>query len=54
MAILNLCRVLVLQMVFEKNGVWCQTEYLEGTAMARVWFGVLGGYRRRLGVVMSD
>jgi hypothetical protein len=39
-------QVLVLQMVFEKNGVLCRTEYLEGTAVARVWFGVLGGYCR--------
>jgi hypothetical protein len=30
------------------------TEYLEGTAVARVLFGVLGGYCRRLEVVMFD
>jgi hypothetical protein len=29
-------------------------EYLEGTAVARVWFGILEGYCRRLEVVMSD
>jgi hypothetical protein len=46
-------QVLGLQMVFEKNGVLCRTEYLEGTVVARVWFGVLGGYCRRLEVVMS-
>jgi hypothetical protein len=27
---------------------------LEGTAVARVWFEVLGGYCRRLEVVMSN
>jgi hypothetical protein len=32
----------------------CRTEYLEGTAVARVWFRVLGEYCRRLEVVMSD
>jgi hypothetical protein len=54
MAILNLCQVLVLQMVFEKNRVLCRTEYLEGTAVAWAWFRVLGGYCRRLEVVTSD
>jgi hypothetical protein len=41
-------------MVFEKNGVLCRTEYMEGTAVAQVLFGVLGGYCRRLEVVMFD
>jgi hypothetical protein len=40
------CQVLVLKMVFWKNGVLCRTEYLEGTAVAREWIGVLGGYCR--------
>jgi hypothetical protein len=40
------CQVLVLQMVFEENGVLCRMEYLEGTAVARVCFGVPGGYCR--------
>jgi hypothetical protein len=43
MAILNRCRVLVLQNVFRKMEL-CQTEYLEGTVVALVWFGVPGGY----------
>jgi hypothetical protein len=29
-------------------------EYSEGTAMARMWFGVLVGYCRRRTVVMFD
>jgi hypothetical protein len=48
------CQVLVLSMVFKKNWSLCRTEYLEGTAVARVWFGVLGGYCRGLEVVMFD
>jgi hypothetical protein len=31
---------------FRKNGKRCRMEYLEGTAVARVWFGVLVGYCR--------
>jgi hypothetical protein len=30
------------------------SEYLEGTAMARLWFGVLVGYCRGKRVVMFD
>jgi hypothetical protein len=45
MDILNLCQVLVLQNIFRKTEL-CRTEYLEGTAVARVWFGVPGGYCR--------
>jgi hypothetical protein len=41
-------------MVFKKNGVLCQTEYLKGTAVAGVWCRVLGGYCRLLEVVMAD
>jgi hypothetical protein len=43
------CQVLVLQIVFKKNGERCRTEYLEGTAVAWLWFGVLAGYCRRNG-----
>jgi hypothetical protein len=38
--------VLVLKSGFQKNGGKCQTEYSEGTAVARERFGVLGGYCR--------
>jgi hypothetical protein len=31
---------------FRKNGERCRTEYSEGTAVARGWFGVLVGYCR--------
>jgi hypothetical protein len=34
---------------FQKNGEVCQTEYLEGTAVARERFGVLAGYYRGIG-----
>jgi hypothetical protein len=34
---------------FRENGEGCQTEYSEGTAVARLWFGVLAGYCRRNG-----
>jgi hypothetical protein len=27
----------------------CRTEYSEGTAVARVWIGVLAGYYRGIG-----
>jgi hypothetical protein len=30
------------------------SEYLEGTAVARLWFGVLVGYCRGKNVVMFD
>jgi hypothetical protein len=30
--------------VFSENGERCRTEYSEGTAVARRWYGVLGGY----------
>jgi hypothetical protein len=30
--------------VLSEKGSLCRTEYLEGTAMAREWFGVLEGY----------
>jgi hypothetical protein len=43
------CQVLVLQECFQKNGERCQTEYSEGTAIARLRFGVLAGYCRRNG-----
>jgi hypothetical protein len=42
------CQVLVLQNFQEEKGERCQTEYLEGTIVARWWFGVLGGYCRRI------
>jgi hypothetical protein len=54
MAILNLCQVLVLEKGFLGKMELCRTEYLEGTAMARRWIGVLGGYCRCLEVVMFD
>jgi hypothetical protein len=34
---------------FRKNAGRCQTEYSKGTAVARVWFGVLVGYYRGIG-----
>jgi hypothetical protein len=49
------CQVLVFLNCFQKRKwSFCQTEYLEGTAVAQVWFGVLGEYCQRLEVVMSD
>jgi hypothetical protein len=41
------CQVLVLQKCFQKNGERFWMEYSEGTAIARLWFGVLAGYCRR-------
>jgi hypothetical protein len=32
--------------VFGGNGEGCRMEYLEGTTVARLWFGVLVGYCR--------
>jgi hypothetical protein len=46
---LTQCQVLVLQKCFWKNGERCRTEYSEGTAVARLWFGVLVGYCQRNG-----
>jgi hypothetical protein len=43
------CQVLVLQKCFWKNGERCWTEYSEGTAVARLGFGVLAGYCWRNG-----
>jgi hypothetical protein len=40
------CQVLVLQEYFRKNGERCWMEYSKGTAVARLWFGVLAGYCR--------
>jgi hypothetical protein len=40
------CQVLVLQECFRENGERCWTEYSEGTAVVRLWFGVLAGYFR--------
>jgi hypothetical protein len=48
------CQVLAFINGFLEKWSLCRMEYLEGTAVARVWFGVLEGYCRRLEVVMSD
>jgi hypothetical protein len=40
------CRFWFSKDVFRGNGEECLTEYLEGTAVARVWFGILVGYCR--------
>jgi hypothetical protein len=46
--------VLFYKGVFEKMEKMCQTEYSKGTAMARLWFGVLAGYFQRNVMVMCD
>jgi hypothetical protein len=48
------CRFLFYKGVFGKNGERCWTEYLEGTAVARLWVGVLVGCCRGKVVVMFD
>jgi hypothetical protein len=35
--------------MFSEKWSVCRTEYLEGTAVARMWFGVLVGYYRGIG-----
>jgi hypothetical protein len=40
------CRFCFHKGVFGKIGERCRMEYLEGTAVARVRFGVLAGYCR--------
>jgi hypothetical protein len=40
------CRIWFSKDVFGGNGEGCRTEYLEGAAVARLWFGVLVGYCR--------
>jgi hypothetical protein len=47
------CQVLFYKW-FSRKIELCRTEYLEGTAVTRVWFRVIGGYYRRLEVVMFD
>jgi hypothetical protein len=42
------CQVFGFIKVFsERNGERCQAEYSEGTAVVRLWYGVLAGYCRR-------
>jgi hypothetical protein len=41
--------VLVLKSGFQKNGEKYRMEYSEGTAVARVWFGVLVGTAEKIG-----
>jgi hypothetical protein len=43
-----------IQVFLERKGERCRMEYSEGTAMARRWFGVLGGYCQGKKVVMFD
>jgi hypothetical protein len=43
------CRFCFKMVFSEKNRERCRTEYSEGTAVARMWFGVLAGYYRRNG-----
>jgi hypothetical protein len=40
------CQVFGFTKIFSKKWSLCPTEYSEGTAVARRWFGVLEGYCR--------
>jgi hypothetical protein len=46
--------VLFSKYVLERKGERYRTKYSKGTAVARGWFGVLGGYYRGKEMVMSD
>jgi hypothetical protein len=46
--------VLFYKVIFGKMEGGAGSEYLEGTAVARLWFGVLVGYCRGKKVVMFD
>jgi hypothetical protein len=48
------CRFCFQRLISGKMEKGASSEYLEGTAVARLWFGVLVGYCRGKKVVMFD